>query len=145
MSVKRFRELVQFSPDQQREIIIHVLKKGLPSAKHDLSIDELRPLLKQNGVITHEEANELLGFATGEEKITRLYTEMLPNKGLQGLDQYMQILYDTGWDTLSHMRHHGVLAIALSVSISILTKVSLYTISGEAIRNQGQCISTSSV
>ena len=145
MSVKRYRQLIQFSPDQQRKVLIYVLKKGLPSAKHDLSIDELRPLLKQNGVITHEEANELLGFATGEEKITRLYTEMLPNKGLQGLEQFMKILYDTGWDTPSHMRHHGVLAIALSVSIRILTKVILYTISGEAITDQGKCISTSSL
>ena len=83
-------------------------------------IDEIRPLLYQSGVITSEEATELLGIFTGEEKITRLYTEMLPKKGLQGLEEFMRILYDTGWDTPSHMRHHGVLSIALSVSELIL-------------------------
>ena len=122
MSVKRYRELEQMnlSHKQVRGIILKALKKVLPSAKHDLVIDEVRPLLYQSGMITSEEATELLGIFTGEEKITRLYTEMLPKKGLQGLEQYMRILFDTGWDTPSHMRHHGVLLLALSVSELIL-------------------------
>ena len=103
-------------PDQQQKLIAQVLKESLPSAKDDLIIDEIRPLLMQNGVITSEEATELLGIFSGEEKITRLYTKMLPNKGLQGLEQYMRILFDTGQSTLSHRRHLGVLLINLSVS-----------------------------
>ena len=38
----------------------------------------------------------------------------------------MRILYDTGWDTPSHMRHHGVLSIALSVSELIFTCIRLF-------------------
>ena len=114
--MKTFRELEKLPPDQQQKLITQVLKEALPAAKDDLSINEISPLLYESGVITSEEATELLGIFTGEEKITRLYTEMLPKKGLQGLEQYMRILYDTGWDTPSHMRHHGVLAITLSVS-----------------------------
>ena len=107
-------------------IVYEVLKKGLSSAKRDLVINELHPLLYQNGVITSKEATELLGIFTGEEKITRLYTEMLPKKGLQGLEEFMRILYDTGWGTPSHMRHHGVLSIALSVSELIFTCIRLF-------------------
>ena len=115
-SMKTFRELEKLPPDQQQKLIAQVLKETLPAAKDDLIIDEMRPLLIQNGVITNKEATELLGIFSGEEKVTRLYTKMLPNKGLQGLEQYMRILYDTGWDTPSHMRHHGALLINLSVS-----------------------------
>ena len=116
MSLESYRKFVNLSRKQVRKIVLKVLKKALPYAKRDLSIDEIRPLLYQNGVITNEEATELLGIFSGEEKITRLYTRMLPNKGLEGLEQYMRILYDTGWDTPSHMKHHGVLSINLSVS-----------------------------
>ena len=115
-SMKTFQELDKLPLDQQQKLITQVLKETLPTAKDDLSINKLSPLLYQSEVITSEEATELLGIFTGEEKITRLYTEMLPKKGLKGLEQYMKILYDTGWDTPSHMRHHGVLAINLSVS-----------------------------
>ena len=117
-SMKTFQELENFPPDQQQELITQVLKEILPAAKGSLSIDEIRPLLYQNGVITSEEATELLGIFSGADKITRLYTKMLPNKGLQGLEQYMRILYDTGWETPSHMRHHGVLLTKLAVSIA---------------------------
>ena len=116
VSVKKYIKLIKLSPKEKMQLVVNVLRKALPSAKREVSIDNLRPLLYQSGVITSEEATELLGIFTGEEKITRLYTEMLPRKGLQGLEQYMRILYDTGWDTPSHMRHHGVLAINLSVS-----------------------------
>ena len=97
--MKTFRELEKLPPDQQQKLITQVLKETLPAAKDDLSIDEIRPLLYQSGVITSEEATELLGIFTGEEKITRLYTEMLPKKGAEGLKKFMRILYDTGWDT----------------------------------------------
>ena len=122
MNMTSYKELrnLSLSRKQERKIIFKILKKALPSAKHDLSIDEIRPLLYETGVITGEEATELLGIFTGEEKITKLYTEMLPRKGLQGLEQYMRILYDTGWDIPSHMRHHGVLSINLSVSELVL-------------------------
>ena len=115
-SMKTFRELEKLPPDQQQELITQVLKETLPAAKGDLSVDEIRLLLYQSGVITDEEATELLGIFTGEEKIVKLYTEMLPKKGRIGLKKFMDILYDTGWDTPSHMRHHGVLSINLSVS-----------------------------
>ena len=115
-SIKTFQELDKLPLDQQQELITQVLKETLPAAKEDLLIHEISPLLYQNGVITSEEATELLGIFTGEEKVTRLYTKMLPKKGLQGLEQYMRILYDTGWDIPSHMRHHGLLSIKLSVS-----------------------------
>jgi len=42
-------------------------------------------------VITSEEATELLGIFTGEEKIARLYTRMLPKKGMEGLNKFMKI------------------------------------------------------
>jgi len=109
-------ELEKLSPEQQQEVLTQVLKEALPAAKHDLSIDEIRPLLYQNGVITSEEATELLGIFTGEEKITRLYTKMLPKKGMVGLKKFMEILFDTGWDTPSHLDHHAVLTRTLSVS-----------------------------
>ena len=114
--MKTFRELEKLLPDQQQKLITQVLKETLPAAKDDLSIDEMRPLLYESGVITSEEATELLGIFTGEEKITRLYTEMLPKKGAEGLKKFMRILCDTGWDIPSHMRHHGVLSMKLSVS-----------------------------
>ena len=117
-SIKAFQELEKLSPDQQQKLITQVLKETLPAAKGDVLIDEIRPLLKQNGVITSEEAEELLGIFSGEEKIRRLYTKMLPNKGLQGLRQYMGILDETGWETPSHMRHHGVLLTKLAVSVA---------------------------
>ena len=120
-SIKTFLELEKFPPDQQQELITQVLKETLPAAKGSLSIDEIRPMLYQNGVITSEEATELLGIFTGEEKVTRLYTKMLPNKGLKGLKKFMRILFDTGWKTPSHMRHHGELSIKLSVSELIKT------------------------
>ena len=129
MSLKSYRELVNLSRKQVRKIVLKVLKKALPYAKRDLSIDEIRPLLYQNGVITDEEATELLGIFSGE-KISRLYTKMLPNKGLEGLEQYMKILYDTGWDTPSHMRHHGVLSINLSVSQLIQLVLFIYAFVG---------------
>ena len=114
--MKTFRELEKLPPDQQQKLITQVLKEALPATKDDLSIDEMRPLLYESGVITSEEATELLGIFTGEEKITRLYTEMLPKKGAEGLKKFMKILYDTGWDIPSHMRHNGVLSMKLSVS-----------------------------
>ena len=114
--MKTFRELEKLPPDQQQKLIAQALRETLPAAKDDLSIDDIRPLLYQNGVITNEETTELLGCFSGEEKITRLYTKMLPNKGSEGLKKYMDILYDTGWDTPSHMRHHGVLSTKLWVS-----------------------------
>ena len=67
-------------------------------------------------MITSEEATELLGIFTREEKITRLYTEMLPKKGIKGLKKYMDILNDTGWDIPSHMKYYAVLLTKLSVS-----------------------------
>ena len=115
-TIKTFLELEKFPPDQQQELITQVLRETLPSAKGKLSIDKLRPLLYQNGVINDEEATELLGIFSGEEKIRRLYAKMLPNKGLKGLKKFMDILYDTGWDTPSHMSHHGVLSMKLAVS-----------------------------
>ena len=120
VSVKKYIMLIKLSPKEKMQLVVNVLRRALPSAKREVSIDNLRPLLYQSGVITSEEATELLGIFTGEEKITRLYTEMLPKKGLQGLEQYMRILYDTGWDIPSHMRHHGVLLTKLSVSEPIL-------------------------
>ena len=115
-SMKTFRELENLPPDQQQKLITQVLKETLSAAKDDLSINEIHPLLYQSGVITSEEATELLGIFTGEEKITRLYTEMLPKKGGEGLKKFMRILYATGWNIPSHMTHHGVLSIKLSVS-----------------------------
>ena len=91
-SMKTFRELEKLPPDQQQKLITQVLKETLPVAKDDLSINEIRPLLYQSGVITSEEATELLGIFTGEEKITRLYTEMLPKKGAEGLKKFIRIL-----------------------------------------------------
>ena len=120
VSVKKYIKLIKLSPKEKMQLVVNVLRKALPSAKREVSIDNLRPLLYESGVITSEEATELLGIFTGEEKITRLYTEMLPRKGLQGLEQYMRILYDTGWDIPSHMRHHGVLLTNLSVSEPML-------------------------
>jgi len=109
-------ELEKLSPNQQQEVLTQVLKETLPAAKHHLSIDEIRPLLYQNGVITSEEATELLGIFSGEEKIERLYTKMLPKKGMIGLKKFMHILFDTGWDTPSHLRHHALLSKTLAVS-----------------------------
>ena len=120
VSVKKYIKLIKLSPKEKMQLVVNVLRKALPSAKREVSVDNLRPLLYENGVITSEEATELLGIFTGEEKITRLYTEMLPRKGLQGLEQYMRILYDTGWNIPSHMRHHGVILTNLSVSEPIL-------------------------
>ena len=120
VSVKKYIKLIKLSPKEKMQLVVNVLRKALPSAKREVSVDNLRPLLYESGVITSEEATELLGIFTGEEKITRLYTEMLPRKGLQGLEQYMRILYDTGWDIPSHMRHHGVILTNLSVSEPIL-------------------------
>ena len=114
--MKTFRELEKLPPDQQQKLITQVLKETLPAAKDDILVDKIRPLLYQNGVITNEEATELLGVFTGKDKITKLYTEMLPKKGHKGLKKYMDILADTGWDTPSHMRHHAVLLTNLSVS-----------------------------
>ena len=118
-SIKTFQELEKLPPGRQQKLITQVLKETLPAAKDGLLIDDISPMLYEKRVITSEEATELLGIFTGEEKITRLYTKMLPNKGLQGLEQYMRILYDTGWETPSHMRHHGVLSIKLAVSIAL--------------------------
>ena len=126
-SMKTFRELEKLPPDQQQKLITQVLKETLPAAKDDLSINEIRPLLYQSGVITSEEATELLGIFTGEEKITRLYTEMLPKKGAERLKKFMRILYDTGWDIPSHVRHHGVLSIKLSVSKLAVDLCFMYT------------------
>ena len=114
--MKTFRELEKLPPDQQQKLITQVLKETLPAAKDDVLVDKIRPLLYQNGIITDEEATELFGVFTGEEKITKLYTEILPKKGQKGLKKYMDILADTGWDTPSHMRHHAVLLTNLSVS-----------------------------
>ena len=114
--IKTFQELEKIPPDLQQKLITQVLKESLPVAKH-VMIDEISPLLYEKRVITNEEATELLGIFSGEEKITRLYTKMLPNKRLQGLEQYMRILYDTGWDTPSHMKHHGVLLTKLAVCV----------------------------
>ena len=143
-SMKTFRELEKLPPDQQQKLITQVLKETLPAAKDDLSIDEIRPLLYQSGVITSEEATELLGIFTGEEKITRLYTEILPKKGAEGLKKFMRILYDTGWDTPSHMRHHAILSRKLSVSELV---IDLYFIIiaaplGQAFTDQECWVST---
>ena len=126
-SMKTFRELEKLPPDQQQKLITQVLKETLPAAKDDILVDKIRPLLYQNGVITDKEATELFGLFTGEEKITKLYTEILPNKGQKGLKKYMDILCDTGWDTPSHMRHHGVLLINLSVSEKLASTIILCT------------------
>ena len=114
--LKIFDEFKKLLPNQQQKLITKALKQTLPAAKGDLSIDKIHTLLYQSGVITSKEASELLGILNGEEKITRFYTEMLPRKGLKELKKYMEILCDTGWDMPSHIRHHGVLLIKLSVS-----------------------------
>ena len=114
--IKTFQELEKVPLDQQQKLVTQVLREALPAAKNDLKIDEIRYLLHHNGVITNEESTELLEFCTGEDKITRLYTKMLPVKGMNGLKKYMEVLLDTGWKTPSHMRHLGLLSTILSVS-----------------------------
>ena len=79
---------------------------------------------------------------TGEEKITRLYTEMLPEKGAEGLKKFMRILYDTGWDTPSHMRHHGMLSIKLSVSELVIDLYFIAAPLGQAFTDQECWVST---
>ena len=139
-NMKTFQELDKLPLDLQQELITQVLKKTLPATKDDILVDKIRPMLYQNGVITDKEAAELFGVFTGEEKITKLYTEMLPKKGIKGLKKFMRILFDTGWDMLSHMRHHGVLSINLSVSelnrYYILIFYISYIISGKAFTDQ---------
>ena len=127
-SMEIFRVLEKFPPDQQQELITQVLKEALPAAKDDLFVNKIYPLLYQNGVIDDKEATELVGIFTGEEKITKLYTEMLPSKGVKGLKKFMKILWDTGWKTsiASHMRHHGVLSTTLAVCNYMLAIVMLY-------------------
>ena len=61
-------ELGKLSPNQQQEVLTQVLKETLPAAKRNLSIDEICPLLYENGVITSEEATELLGIFSGKLK-----------------------------------------------------------------------------
>ena len=134
--MKTFRELEKLPPDQQQKLITQVLKETLPAAKDDVLVDKIRPLLYQNGVITDEEATELFGVFTGEEKITKLYTEMLPKKGLKGLKKYMNILDDTGWDTPSHFTHHAVLLTKLSVSELNRDYILHYIASGKSFTDQ---------
>ena len=98
-------------------LILEEILKTIPlMPMDDHLVNEMRPLLYQGGVITSEEATELLGIFTGEEKIIRLYNEILPKKGQKGLKKFMDILCDTGWDTPSHLQHHAVLLTKLSVS-----------------------------
>ena len=140
-------ELEKLSPDQQQEVLSQVLQETLPAAKRDLSIDEIRPLLYQNGVITSEEATELLGIFTGEEKITRLYTNILPKKGMIGLKKFMEILLDTGCDTPSHLDHLSLLTKTLSVSNGYFTIYMCFTkvLIGEVETHQECWISSSSI
>ena len=134
--MKTFRELEKLPPDQQQKLITQVLKETLPAAKDDILVDKIRPLLYQNGIITDEEATELFGVFTGEEKITKLYNEMLPKKGHKGLKKYMDILYDTGWDTPSHFTHHAVLMMKLSVSELNKDYILHYIASGKSFTDQ---------
>ena len=135
-SMKTFQELEKLPPDQQQKLITQVLKETLPAAKDDVLVDKIRPLLRQNGIITDEETTELLGVFTGEERITKLYTEMLPKKGHKGLKKYMDILYDTGWDTPSHFTHHAVLLTKLSVSELNKDYILHYIVSGKSFTDQ---------
>ena len=135
-SMKTFRELDKLPLEQQQKLITQVLKETLPAVKDDVLVDKMRPLLYQNGVITDEEATELFGVFTGEEKITKLYTEMLPKKGQEGLKKYVDILYDTGWDTPSHLTHHAVLLTKLSVSELNKDCILHYIASGKTFKDQ---------
>ena len=62
-NMKTFRELEKLPPDQQQKLITQVLKETLPAANDDILVDRIHPLLYQSGVITSEEATELLGIS----------------------------------------------------------------------------------
>ena len=77
-SMKTFRELEKLPPDQQQKLITQVLKEALPTAKDDLSINEIRPLLYESGVITSEERlqsywGSLLERRRSQDSILRCY------------------------------------------------------------------------
>ena len=79
----------------------------LPDAVVNLSrsINKLLlPMLKKQ-VITTSEYYWLREQQSPEEKIAILYKVILPQKGVKGLQDYMELLQDTGKNIPRHQKH----------------------------------------
>jgi len=81
--------------------------ESLPDAVVNLSRSVNRlllPMLKKQ-VITTSEYYWLREQHSPEEKIAILYKVILPQKGVKGLQDYMELLQDTGKNIPRHQKH----------------------------------------
>ena len=84
-----------------------IYSESLPDAVVNLSrsINKLLlPMLKKQVIITSE-YYWLREKQSPEEKIAILYKVILPQKGVKGLQDYMELLQDTGKNIPRHQKH----------------------------------------
>jgi len=74
----------------------------------------LLPMLKKH-IITISEFHWLTEKESPEEKITILYKVILPQKGVKGLQDYMNLLQDTGKNIPRHQKHVNLMKSYCSI------------------------------
>ena len=111
------------SKEAAREAIIPmVYEQSLPDAVDNLgnpqSIDKLVPLMLKKHLVTVSEYYWLKGELYPREKLMELYTVILPQKGMKGLEGLMEVLQHLGRNKPKYQKHLDVLKFNLQVVLS---------------------------
>ena len=111
------------SEEAAREAIIPmVYEQSLPDAVANLgnpqSIDKLAPFMLKKHLVTVSEYYWLKGELYPREKLMYLYTIILPQKGMKGLEGLMEVLQHLGRNKPKYQKHLDVLVSNLQVVLS---------------------------
>ena len=102
------------SEETAREAIIPmVYEQSLPDAVANLgnqqSIDKLVPFMLKKHLVSISEYYWLKGELYPREKMMELYTVILPQKGMKGLQGFMEVLQNVGRNKPKYHHHLDVL------------------------------------
>ena len=111
------------SEEAAREAIIPmVYEQSLPDAVENLgnlqSIDKLAPLMLKKHLVTISEYYWLKGELYPREKLIYLYTVILPQKGMKGLEGLMEVLQHLGRNKPKYQKHLDMLMSNLQYVLS---------------------------
>ena len=111
------------SEEAAREAIIPmVYEQSLPDAVANLgnpqSINKLAPFMLKKHLVTVSEYYWLKGELYPREKLMYLYTVILPQKGMKGLEGLMEVLQRLRRNKLKYQKHLDMLMSNLQVVLS---------------------------
>ena len=123
MSVSKMLTQYDESEEAAKEAIVPmVYSESLPNAVETLgntrSINKILPFMLKKHLISISEYYQLTEQLYDREKLTELYTVILPQKGAKGLEGYMEVLQEVGRKIPRYQKHLDQLKTNL---LSLLT------------------------